>query len=224
MKSRRRLGATARRGEHSRSGAGGVCCLGLRGNPCGGDRFQSWRHRAVVFQNFGTKGIYSLPSWRGPPTSSQLTWRSFAGRHRALSTCSGARRRRRIRTGCIGGALWACCSSRRRQVATRNCEGSATVPTHARPRLIAGLLGRGQIEGSVRADLDPVTLAWLVLSQIHARQFRRAHGKSSLSLEDDVLRSFLEALSRGGQPLCATTEHATSGLPASSPSRTAKPT
>lgn len=66
---------------------------------------------------------------------------------------------------------------------------------HARAaQAIAGLLGRGQIEGSVRADVDPVTLAWLVLSQIHARQFRRAHGKSSLSLEDDVLRGFFDAL------------------------------
>lgn len=66
---------------------------------------------------------------------------------------------------------------------------------HARAaKELAGLLRRGQIEGSVRADVDPVTLAWLVLSQIHAGQFRKAHCKASLSLEDDVLRSFFDAL------------------------------
>ena len=66
---------------------------------------------------------------------------------------------------------------------------------HARAaQAIARLLGRGQLEGSVRADVEPIALAWLVLSQIHAHQFRRAHRKSPLSLEDDVLRSFLDAL------------------------------
>jgi AcrR family transcriptional regulator len=59
---------------------------------------------------------------------------------------------------------------------------------------IAGLLGRGQVEGSVRADVDPIALAWLVLSEIHAGQFRRAHGKSSLALEDEVLHSFVEEI------------------------------
>lgn len=66
---------------------------------------------------------------------------------------------------------------------------------HARAaQAIAEVLGRGQLEGSLRADVEPLTLAWLVLSQIHARQFRRAHGTSSLSLEHDVLRSFFDAL------------------------------
>src|SRR5215469_1077834 len=35
---------------------------------------------------------------------------------------------------------------------------------------LADLLGRGQDDGSVRADVDPGALAWLVLSQVHARQ------------------------------------------------------
>ena len=66
---------------------------------------------------------------------------------------------------------------------------------HARAaQAIARLLDRGQLEGSVRADVEPMTLAWLVLSHIHARQFRRAHGKSSQSLEHDLLRSVLDAL------------------------------
>jgi AcrR family transcriptional regulator len=66
---------------------------------------------------------------------------------------------------------------------------------HARAaNAIAGLLRRGQTEGSVRADVDSITLAWFVMSAIHARQLRRAHGKSSAPLEDDVLSAFLEAL------------------------------
>jgi AcrR family transcriptional regulator len=61
-------------------------------------------------------------------------------------------------------------------------------------RAIAGLVRRGQTEGSVRADIDPVTLAWFVLSEIHARHLRRAHGKSSAALEDDALRALFQAL------------------------------
>ena len=90
---------------------------------------------------------------------------------------------------------------------------------HARAaQAIAGLLRRGQIEASVRADVDPVALAWLVLSQIHAGQFRKTHGKSSPSLEDDVLRSFLDALGpRRPTPRPRANARATRGVTSGSP-------
>jgi AcrR family transcriptional regulator len=55
---------------------------------------------------------------------------------------------------------------------------------------VVQLLGRGQKEGSIRDDVDATTLGWLLLSQIHARQFRRAHSDTSPTME----RAFLKAL------------------------------
>lgn len=59
---------------------------------------------------------------------------------------------------------------------------------------VAELLSRGQTEGSIRNDIDAVTLGWLVLSQIHARQFRRAHTDTSPTLEQAMLDALLAAL------------------------------
>jgi AcrR family transcriptional regulator len=55
---------------------------------------------------------------------------------------------------------------------------------------VVELLRRGQHEGSIRDDVEATTLGWLLLSQIHARQFRRAHSETSPTME----RAFLEAL------------------------------
>lgn len=66
---------------------------------------------------------------------------------------------------------------------------------HARTvQAVAELLRRGQSEGAIRDDIDAVTLAWLVLSQIHARQFRRAHADTSSALEHAMLDGLLAAL------------------------------
>ncbi|HEY8768166.1 MAG TPA: TetR/AcrR family transcriptional regulator [Dehalococcoidia bacterium] len=59
---------------------------------------------------------------------------------------------------------------------------------------IAGLLRRGQGEGSIRDDVEAVSLGWLVISQIHARQFRRAHSDTSPTLEYAMLEALLAAL------------------------------
>lgn len=61
-------------------------------------------------------------------------------------------------------------------------------------KALAELLRRGQTEGSIRDDVDTVTLGWLVLSQIHARQFRRAHTDTSPTLEHAMLDALLAAL------------------------------
>jgi len=66
-------------------------------------------------------------------------------------------------------------------------------------RAMSDVLRRGQAEGSVRADVDPQTLAWLVLSQVHARQFRRTHGgDTSPVLEQGMLEALLAALRQPG--------------------------
>jgi len=61
--------------------------------------------------------------------------------------------------------------------------------------VIAGILRRGQTEGSIRDDASPDTLAWLVVSLIQARQFRRMHtAEPSTALEHDLLARILDGL------------------------------
>jgi hypothetical protein len=60
---------------------------------------------------------------------------------------------------------------------------------------IAAILRRGQAEGSIRRDASSSTLAWLVVSLIQARRFRRLHtAEPSPALEHDLLARILEAL------------------------------
>lgn len=60
---------------------------------------------------------------------------------------------------------------------------------------MAEILRRGQAEGSIRTDASPEYLAWLVVSLIHARQFRRTHAaESGAALEADLLARTLDAL------------------------------
>ena len=59
----------------------------------------------------------------------------------------------------------------------------------------AGVLRRGQDEGSIRADTSPATLAWLVVSMIQSREFRRTHSpEPSPALEQDLLAGILDTL------------------------------
>lgn len=59
---------------------------------------------------------------------------------------------------------------------------------------VVDLLLRGQRDGSIRRDVDAATLGWLVLSQIHARHFRRTHSETSVTMERDVLQALLAAM------------------------------
>lgn len=64
---------------------------------------------------------------------------------------------------------------------------------------LASVLQRGQSDGSIRADVPPLSLAWLVVSLIQARQFRRRFtpepsGQLERELLDNVLDTFRPAL------------------------------
>jgi AcrR family transcriptional regulator len=60
--------------------------------------------------------------------------------------------------------------------------------------VIAGTLRRGQTSGTIRDDTSSDTLAWLVVSLIQARQFRRTHtAELSPALENDLLAHILDA-------------------------------
>lgn len=60
---------------------------------------------------------------------------------------------------------------------------------------IAGLLRRGQAQGSIRSDVPSLSLAWLVVSLIQGRQFRRRFTpQPSKVLEDDFLVHVLQTV------------------------------
>jgi len=61
-------------------------------------------------------------------------------------------------------------------------------------RAMADVLRRGQDGGAIRADADAAALAWLVLSHVHARQFRRAHGHTSPALEHALTEALLAVM------------------------------
>jgi AcrR family transcriptional regulator len=65
---------------------------------------------------------------------------------------------------------------------------------------LAAILRRGQEEGSIRRDADATALAWLVLSQIPAREFRRTQpAGSSPTLEQALLEALLGVLRPPGR-------------------------
>jgi AcrR family transcriptional regulator len=60
---------------------------------------------------------------------------------------------------------------------------------------LAAILRRGQAEGSIRDDVEASTLAWLVLSLVRAREFRRVHvTQPSSALEERLLAAVLGTL------------------------------
>jgi AcrR family transcriptional regulator len=61
---------------------------------------------------------------------------------------------------------------------------------------VVELLRRGQREGSIRDDVEATSLGWLLLSQIHARQFRRAHSETSPTMEHAFLEALLVSIRR----------------------------
>ncbi|MBV8719833.1 MAG: helix-turn-helix transcriptional regulator [Chloroflexi bacterium] len=62
---------------------------------------------------------------------------------------------------------------------------------------LASILKRGQAEGAIRNDVSALSLAWLVVSLIQARQFRRRFSpESSSSLERELLDRIVDTLRR----------------------------
>lgn len=80
--------------------------------------------------------------------------------------------------------------------------GAAFQRTIARvAQSLASILQRGQSHGSIRADVPALNLAWLVVSLIQARQFRRRFtpepsSQLELDLLDHVLETFRPALAK----------------------------
>jgi len=149
----------------------------------------------VIFQNFGTKSdlFVGVLEQATNELVGYLAMLREQSRNVAelLSVLLGHELQDRMHAGGGLGAMFAKAAANSSAPSIRRAGHRA----HDRIRgAVAGLLRRGQAEGSIRSDVDATALGWLVISQIHARQFRRAHGQTSHTLEDAWLRALVAAL------------------------------
>jgi len=148
----------------------------------------------VVFQNFGTKsGLFVAILDR--VSDEVVQYLSELGDHspdvaELLSVLLAHERQDRMHGPGGAGTMFA--------EAANNSDPSvrkAGRRAHMRTvQTLVEILRRGQREGSIRGDVDATVLGWLVLSQIHARQFRRAHSDTSPTVERALLDALLVAL------------------------------
>lgn len=148
----------------------------------------------VVFQNFGTKSALFVAVLKQASDEivrylAVLAEQSADIAELLTVLLSHELQDRMLSSGALG-AMFA--------EAARNSEPSIReAGRRAHQRMVQALaefLHRGQIEGSIRADVDAVKLGWLVVSQIHSRQFRRAHADTSPTLEHAMLDALLAVL------------------------------
>ena len=150
----------------------------------------------VIFQNFGTKAeLFAAALERvSSDAASYLSAMAEAGAdvHAWLGQLLAADHLDRLHTAPMFGVLFA---DAHRLHSETSIGGALHRCVTRVAAVIAGLLRRGQLEGSIRDDTSPTTLAWLVVSLIQARQFRQTHSpEPSPALENDLLVGILEAL------------------------------
>jgi AcrR family transcriptional regulator len=148
----------------------------------------------VVFQNFGTKsGLFIAVLDR---MSAEVTrYLAALGDHSAnvaelLSVLLGYEHQDRMHGPGAFGTVFA-------DAGTSSEPSIRKAGRRAHAQTVQGvvqLLRRGQREGSIRGDVDATELGWLILSQIHARQFRRAHSETSPAMERDFVHALVAAL------------------------------
>lgn len=148
----------------------------------------------VVFQNFGTKsGLFVAVLER--MSEEVVRYLAAIGDHsrdiaKLLSVLLAHEHQDRMHGPGAFGTMFA-------EAAVSSEPSIRKAGRRAHARTVNGvveLLRRGQEEGSIRDDVDATTLGWLLLSQIHARQFRRAHSETSAVLEQAFLDGTLAAL------------------------------
>ncbi len=148
----------------------------------------------VVFQNFGTKaGLFAAVLDRA--ADEVIRYVTLLGERSAnvaqfLSALLAHDHQDRMHSSGGLGMIFTEAGTNSEPSFRKAARRAHTRTLHA----VAELLRRGQAEGSIRNDVDAVTLAYLVISQIHARQFRRAHSESSTALENAMLGALLAAI------------------------------
>jgi AcrR family transcriptional regulator len=150
----------------------------------------------VIFQNFGTKAdlFAAALEWIADDASRYVC--DMAVQHTSvdgwLSHLLAAEHLDHLHTAPMFGVLFA--DAHRVQL-----EPAVHAALHRSvsraAEAIAGILQRGQVEGSIRDDATPDALAWLVVSLIQARQFRRTHtAELAAPLERDLTEGILDAI------------------------------
>jgi AcrR family transcriptional regulator len=156
----------------------------------------------VIFQNFGTKADLFAAALDRVANEAAAYLRNMAEAHRSvhdwLRHLLSADHLDHLHTAPMFGVLLADAHQLHFEASIgRSLHQCVTRVAEA----MADILRRGQTEGSIRSDASPDALAWLVVSLIHARQFRRTHAAElGAALEADLLARTLEALRPPGLP------------------------
>ena len=147
----------------------------------------------VVFQNFGTKAELFAAALEHASQQAAAYLVAMSDEHPSvyawLARLLAAEHLDHLHTAPMFGVLFA--DAHRLQfvpeVSAALHRGMAEVAD-----ALKDILQRGQTEASIRPDIPPLALAWLVVSQIQARQFRRSFSpESSAKLESDFLHQVL---------------------------------
>ena len=150
----------------------------------------------VIFQNFGTKAeLFGAALQRVAAQSADYLSDLAA---ECANVCDwlayllSAEHLDRLHTAPMFGVLFADAHRLQSEAEVRAAlERSIALVAEA----MAAIVRRGQAEASIRADVPPLTLAWLVVSLIQARQFRRTYTPApSATLESDLLARTVETL------------------------------
>jgi len=149
----------------------------------------------VIFQNFGTKAELFVAALERVSRDAARYLRDMAEQRESvpdwLCHLLAAEHLDHLHTTPMFGVLFA--DAHRLQLEAGVGAALHRSVAHA-AEVIGGILRRGQTEGSIRDDASSDTLAWLVVSLIQARQFRRTHSaEPSPVLESDLLARILDA-------------------------------
>jgi AcrR family transcriptional regulator len=150
----------------------------------------------VIFQNFGTKAELFAAALDRVSEQAAAHLSELAGEHQAvyewLRHLLAAEHLDHLHTAPMFGVLFE--DAHRLQFepeVTAALQRSTTRVAEA----MSSILQLGQDKGSIRNDVPPLSLAWLVVSLIQARQFRRRFTpKPSAVLEDALLAQVLDAI------------------------------
>jgi AcrR family transcriptional regulator len=153
----------------------------------------------VVYQNFGTKaGLFGAVILRAADNIAEhlgtLTQQN-ADVPGLLSHFLSADHLDRLHQRGEIGVLFAEAASGR---ASERVRDAAEAAIGRLVEALAGLIRRGQADGSLRDDVPAETLAWVVFSLIDAWGFRRRSTITSPELERELLEAALEPLRRTG--------------------------
>jgi AcrR family transcriptional regulator len=150
----------------------------------------------VIFQNFGTKAELFAAALDRVSEQAAAHLSEPAGEHQPvhewLRHLLAAEHLDHLHTAPMFGVLFE--DAHRLQF-----EPEVTAALHRSTTRVAEamsrILQRGQGEGSIRNDVSPLSLAWLVVSLIQARQFRRRFTpEPSAMLEEALLGDILQTL------------------------------